>query len=137
MAIAPSGVYVIDAKRYNNAKVAVRRTGGLFAPVREQLMVNSRDRTKLLDSVARQVAAARAAVATFSHEGRSSEDIEIKTILSFVDAYLPSFGTPHIAGVPLLGAKGTAKVLRTSPGPLDERARAALHRHLAVHLPPA
>ena len=39
VAIAPSGIYVIDAKRYQNAAVRVRRTGGLLSPVKEQLMV--------------------------------------------------------------------------------------------------
>ena len=30
------------------------------------------------------------------------------------------FGTPRIGGVPLLGAKGTAKLLRAATGSLDE-----------------
>ena len=58
IAVTAGGVYVIDARRYKNAKVEVRRNGGLFSPVREQLMVEGRDRSKLLDSVARQAAAA-------------------------------------------------------------------------------
>jgi hypothetical protein len=45
--IGPVGVYVVDAKRYKNAKVAIRRTGGLFSPVREQLSLAGRDKTKL------------------------------------------------------------------------------------------
>ena len=44
IALTAGGVYVIDAKRYKNAKVRVRHSGGLFSPVREQLMVNGRDR---------------------------------------------------------------------------------------------
>ena len=57
MALTAGGVYVIDAKRYKNAKVRACRSGGLFSPVREQLIVNERDRSKLLDSVTRQAAA--------------------------------------------------------------------------------
>lgn len=30
--IGPAGVYVIDAKRYRNAKIAVRRSGGFLSP---------------------------------------------------------------------------------------------------------
>ena len=45
IALTAGGVHVIDAKRYKNAKVEVRRSGGLFSPVREQLMVNGRDRS--------------------------------------------------------------------------------------------
>ena len=65
LALTAGGVYVIDAKRYKNAKVEVRRSGGLFSPVREQLMVNGRDCSELLDSVARQAAAVRTALSTF------------------------------------------------------------------------
>lgn len=49
LALTAGGIYVIDAKRYKDAKVEVRRSGGLFSPVREQLLVNGRDRSKLLD----------------------------------------------------------------------------------------
>ena len=56
VAVAPSGIYVIDAKRYQNAAVRVRRTGGLLSPVKEQLMVAGRDRTKLIDGCAKQLA---------------------------------------------------------------------------------
>ena len=48
IALTAGGVYVIDAKHYKNAKVEVRRRGGLFSPAREQLMVNGRDRSMFL-----------------------------------------------------------------------------------------
>ena len=65
IALTAGGVYVIDTKHYRSAKVKVRRSGGLFSPVREQLMVNWRDRSKLLDSVARQAVAVRTALNPF------------------------------------------------------------------------
>jgi hypothetical protein len=50
---------------------------------------------------------------------------------------LPVFGIPRIGGVPLLGPKGTAKLLRKATGSLDENTLAALHYHLAQALPTA
>lgn len=67
VALTAGGVFVIDAKQYKNAKVRVRRTGGLLLPVREQLMVNGRDRSKLMASVSRQREAVCEAVDTFRH----------------------------------------------------------------------
>lgn len=60
--IGPAGVYVIDAKRYRNAKIAVRRSGGFLSPVRTQLMVSGRDNTKLVEAMNWQIAAVRAAL---------------------------------------------------------------------------
>ena len=137
MALTSAGVYVIDAKLYKNAKVRVRRTGGLFSPVREQLMVNGRDRSKLLDSVARQNEAVQEAIATFQDLGVTAADIPVISILCFIDADLPMFGTPRIDGVPLLGPKGTARLLRESTGSLGQDTLAALHRHLAEAMPRA
>ena len=137
IALTAAGVYVIDAKHYKSAKIEVRRSGGLFSPVREQLMVNGRDRSKLLDSVARQAAAVRTALNTFHHSGVTAANIPVVSVLCFVDAVLPVFGTPRIGGVPLLGPKGTAKLLRKATGSLDENTLAALHFHLAQALPMA
>jgi hypothetical protein len=137
IALTAAGVYVIDAKHYKNAKVEVRRTGGLFSPVREQLIVNGRDRSKLLDSVTRQAAAVRTALNTFHHSDVNAADIPVGSVLCFVDAVLPVFGTPRIGGVPLLGPKRTAKLLRKATGSLDEDTLAALHFHLAQALPTA
>jgi hypothetical protein len=132
IAVAPSGVYVIDAKRYNDKKVEVRRAGGLFSPAKEQLFIGGRDRTVLLDSVARQLAAVRAALDL----APGGCDVPVHTVLCFVDAVLPLFGTARIGGVPLLGPKATARLIATA-GPYDAATRAALHAHLADLLPPA
>jgi hypothetical protein len=137
MALTAGGVYVIDAKLYKNAKVRVRRTGGLFSPVREQLMVNGRDRSKLLDSVARQNEAVCEALSTFQHPGVTGADIPVISVLCFVNADLPMFGTPRVDGVPLLGSRATARLLRKAIGSLDQDTLAALHRHLAQAMPSA
>ena len=48
IAITAGGVHVIDVKRYQDATVEVRRSGGLFRQVSEQLYIGGRDRTHLL-----------------------------------------------------------------------------------------
>src|SRR3954454_921903 len=50
LAITPSGVYVADIKYYKDKTVEVRRTGGLFSRVKEELIIGGRDKTSLLDS---------------------------------------------------------------------------------------
>ena len=133
IAITAGGVHVIDVKRYQDATVEVRRSGGLFRQVSEQLYIGGRDRTHLLESLAKQRDAVRLALA--GHPG--GDDVRVTPILCFVDANLPLLGTPRIAGVPLLGAKGTAKLLLADHGPLDDHGRTAVQEHLARLLPPA
>jgi hypothetical protein len=81
IAVTASGVYVLDAKNYANARVRVRRIGGIFSARKEQLLLNGRDRTKLLDSLDKQFLAVSAAL-----EGRS---IPVTAMLCFVGADLP------------------------------------------------
>jgi len=132
IAIAASGVYIIDAKRYKDAAIEVRRTGGLFSPRVEKLFVAGRDRTKLLDGLDKQRAAVTQALASY----RGGPIPRITTVLCFVDANLPLFGTLSIGAVPLLGPRGTSKLLR-QPGKRRAAEREALHRQLAELLPPA
>jgi hypothetical protein len=137
MALTAGGVYVIDTKLYKNAKIRVRRTGGLFSPVREQLMVNGRDRSKLMVSIARQNEAVCEALSTFQHLEVTGDGIPVISVLCFVDADLPMFGTPRVDGVLLLGPRGTARILRKATGALAQDTLAALHRHLAQAMPTA
>lgn len=55
IAVGPSGVFVIDAKKYTG-KIEARDAGGWFK-TDERLYVNNRDRTKTVDGVLRQVEA--------------------------------------------------------------------------------
>jgi hypothetical protein len=130
IAIGPAGVYVIDAKRYVDAKVEVRRSGGLFRPVVDQLYVGGRDRTKLVTGLAPQVGAVYDALAGIP----GSDDTAVFPVLAFVDSLLPLFASLEIAGVPVVGPKGAAKLARR-PGPLDADRRAVLHAGLAAALP--
>src|ERR1019366_9258059 len=54
LAVTTSGVYVIDAKKYRG-RPHLKIEGGLFRPRLERLLVGSRDCTKLVDGVLKQV----------------------------------------------------------------------------------
>lgn len=129
--IGPAGVYVIDAKRYRNAKVAVRRSGGLMSPVRKQLMVSGRDKTSLIAAMESQIAAVRNVLS----DSAEFADVPIAAALCFVDAEFPLFGTIEINDVFVRGLGGTAKLVAAS-GPLDADAIQRLAGLIAVGLPP-
>jgi hypothetical protein len=131
LVISPAGVYVIDAKRYWNAKIAVRRSGGFLRPVRTQLMVAGRDKTKLVEAMDWQLDAVRAALS----DSAEFADIPITAALCFIDAEFPLFGTMDINDVRIRGLGGTAKLVLAA-GALNAQARAQLARHLATRLPP-
>lgn len=57
LAITPTGIYVIDAKRYRAKRPTLKVEGGILRPRVEKLMIGSRDQTKLVDGVLRQVEA--------------------------------------------------------------------------------
>ncbi len=74
--IGPSGVFVIDAKKYTG-QIEARDVGGLFR-TDDRLYVNNRDRTKLVDGVLRQVDVVRTAL------GSDFADVEVHGVLCFV-----------------------------------------------------
>jgi hypothetical protein len=128
--IGPAGVYVVDAKRYKNAKIAVRRSGGFLSPVRTQLLVSGRDKTKLVEAMDWQIAAVRTALI----DSAEFADIPVTAALCFIDAEFPLFGTIDVNDVRVRGLGGTAKLVSTA-GVLDAAARAQLAGHLAARLP--
>lgn len=130
IAVGPMGVFVIDAKRYVGATVEVRRSGGWFSPATEQLVVRGRDKTNLVTGLAPQVAAVYEALEDFAE----LDGVAVQPVLTFVDADLPWLGSMEIAGVPVLGPRATAKLVRR-PGPLTAGQRERLHAHLARCLP--
>lgn len=129
LAVAPSGVWVIDAKRYKG-QVAKRDVGGWFS-TDFRLYVGRRDCTKLVTAMSKQVAAVRAAL------GNEWADVPVRPMLCFVDAEWPWFAKPmQLAGV-LVTCPRAARELIVRPGPcspptvelvaarLDERLRPA------------
>jgi len=128
LAVAPSGVYVVDAKHYKDARVSVRRTGGILRPVREQLIVRGRDKTNLVGSLNKQYVAVV--------EAMGKHAAPVTALFCFVDAELAIFETLTVGGVPVLTPRKTARMLRR-PGPYDERERRTIWESLARQLPPA
>jgi hypothetical protein len=126
LAVAATGVHIIDVKHYPRAPVRVRRTGGLLTATKEQLLIRGRDHSRLLESVRRQHDAVR---------GVLDQVVPIHLALCFVDADLPLLAD-RIGGVGVLGPRDVARRLR-KPGPLGPAARAELVRHLASELPAA
>ena len=123
IAIGPAGVYVIDAKRYKG-RIAVVRHGGLFTRATEHLVVGRRDRSKLLDGMARQVEVVRE---------RVPPEVPVRGVLCFVDGDWPLFGTLQARGIPVLPPRKAAR-LCSAPGPLDGGAIRAVATRLAVTL---
>lgn len=84
IAIGPSGVWVIDAKRYKDKRPELRVEGGILRPRAESLRVGGRDGTKLVDGVKSQVQRVREALA--------DEVIPIAGVLCFLEADWPLLG---------------------------------------------
>lgn len=83
MAIAPTGVWVIDAKRYTG-KVAVSKP--IFGHAK--LTIAGRDKSKLVDGLAKQVGLVQDVMATLAAE------VAVRGALCFVDSEL-SASLPH------------------------------------------
>ncbi len=133
LAVARSGIHIIDVKHYKGKKVEVRRSGGLFSPRNERLYIGGRDRTGLLDSISRQFMAVRAALDDKSW----GESLLVRSVLCFVDAELPTFGVPTNAGIPILGPRSTAKYLLAANPILDAQQQDEIAALLAAALPQA
>ncbi len=132
MVLAPSGVYVIDAKNYTG-RPQLRVTGGIFSPRVEKLMVSRRDSTKLVDGVQRQMSRVRELLA---RDG-IGQDVPVHGMLCFVEGDWPLVGGSfRIRGVDVLWPRKARKVI-AAPGPLRPDRLRELHRHLAAEFPPA
>ncbi len=114
IAIAPSGVYVIDCKRYRGKiEVATPLLG------KPKLKINGRDRTKLIDGLDKQVATSR---------------LRLATLLRMFPSTAASASSPP--SYPLYYAKRLAKRLNQE-GPITVDQAQRLKEELARCLPPA
>jgi hypothetical protein len=127
LAVAASGVYVVDAKKYRG-RPQLRVDGGLVRPRVERLLVGSRDCSKLVDGVLKQVQVVR---------DQLSWDIPVHGVLCFVEADWPLFGGSFTArGVEALWPKRLYYKLQAD-GPLTAFAISEIHRYLAQVFPVA
>lgn len=83
LAVTPTGVWVIDAKRYVAKRPTLRVEGGILRARVERLMVGSSDRTKLVDGVLKQVDLVRSLI---------DDAMPVAGVLCFVDADWPLVG---------------------------------------------
>ena len=126
LAVAPSGVYVIDAK---NIAGSVRIARPLRGEAR--LMINKRNRSRLLEGLQRQVDAVRRAL---DQTGR--DDVPIVGVLCFTKAEFPLLGSMQARGLRLCHPRALRRRLKKA-GPLSVEAIDALARDLARSFPPA
>jgi hypothetical protein len=126
IAVAPTGVYVIDAKAHSGT---VRVEKPLFGAAR--LRIAGRDQTKLIDGLDRQVAAVRAALDSADHA-----NAPVQGVLCFTNADLRVLRTLTMRGHLLLYRRALAKRLN-SDGDLQPAAIDRIARALATELPPA
>jgi hypothetical protein len=129
LAVAPTGVWVIDAKRYTG-QVAKKDVGGWFSSD-VRLFIGRRDCTKLVTGMAKQVDAVRTAL------GAEWADVPVRPVLCFVETDWRWFASPfELDGVLVTWPKALRELLvRSGPyvaktverinGRLDERLRPA------------
>jgi len=129
LAVTPSGVWVIDAKRYKG-EVRKRDVGGWFS-TDLRLYVGRRNCTKLLDAMDQQVAAVRKAL------GTEWAEIPVRPMICFVDAEWPLFSKPfELDGVLVTWPKAMRELL-VHPGPYDPSTVARIAARLDERLRPA
>ena len=132
LAIAPSGVYVIDAKRYRG-KVEVRRP--IFGA--EKLLIAGRDKTKLVETLKWQAETVQAAIDSLE------EDAPVHACLCFLNPKgqtggtdIPVLRTLKVRGYPLYVPRKLAKRLN-QPGELGPDRIQAMTEALAERFPSA
>jgi hypothetical protein len=122
--VTPSGVYVIDAKKYRG-RPHLKLEGGLLRPRFEKLMVGTRNCTPVVDGVIKQVAIVGDLL---------DDSLPVHGVLCFVEADWPLIGGSFTTrGVEALWPKELYPKLR-SDGSLDVEAITTIHRTLAASL---
>jgi hypothetical protein len=126
LAVAPTGVWVIDAKRYTG-QVAKKDVGGWLSPD-VRLFVGRRDCTTLVTGMAKQVDAVRTAL------GEEWADVPVRPVLCFVDTDWRWFASPfELDGVLVTWPRALRELLvRGGPYAAEtvERIRARLDQRL-------
>jgi Nuclease-related domain len=109
--VAPTGVYVADAKYYKG-RVEVRDVSGLFGRRDLRLYVGGRDHSELARAMSWQVAAVCTAL------DELDEDVPVTSVLCFIGPEWPLFGAPtEFEGVRMEEPRSLRKLV-TRPGHL-------------------
>jgi len=129
--IARSGVFVIDSKRYSG-RLELRRAGPLWMRER-RLYIGGRDKTKLVEGMAKQTAAVREAIQPLLEEF----ELPLTPVLCFLGVDVPLLARPfEINGVRIEWPRPLKKRLEQA-GPLAPAELRLFARNLATALPPA
>ena len=130
IAVSPSGVYVIDAKKYTG-QIEARNVGGWLRQD-FRLYVNGRDQTKLADAMGYQVDVVRQAMGV-QHPG-----VPVVPVLCFVAATWPGFRPRSfsIRGVAILWPTGLGKFV-TRPSEVTAFEPAVVAQTIGRNLRPA
>ncbi len=127
IAIAASGVWVIDAKNYRG--LVERRDVGGWLKTDHRLYVGRRDRTKLTGGLGWQVDAVRSTL--------NGDEVPIHACLCFVDAEWRLWSKPfELNGVCVTWGKKLAEMI-AEPGPLTPKDVTRVAERLAGVLTPA
>ncbi|WP_028653662.1 nuclease-related domain-containing protein [Nocardioides halotolerans] len=139
IAVTPTGVWVIDAKKYRG-RPALKVGGGILRQRTEKLVVGSRDCTTLVDGVLKQVGVVEDVLLPGGRPegpGRPWGGVPVHGVLCFIEADWPLIGGAFtIRGVDVLWPKKLYPRLRAE-GRLTASDIAEIHRHLAKALRPA
>ena len=128
LAVTPTGIYVIDAKRSVGKRPQLKVEGGLLHPRTEKLLVGTRNSTKLVDGVLKQIGIVRGIV---------GPGIPIHGVLCFVEADWPLFGGSFTTrGVSVTWPKKLYPALKAD-GSISNEEIDRIHRILATALPPS
>jgi len=129
LVVAPSGVWVIDAKAYSG-KLELRNKGTFFRP-NNQLYVNGRREDRRVDGVRRQGEAVRAVLAG------AYPDVPVRAVLCFIGTEWELFDTPFEHGGALITWPRKLYKSLAKPGPLATAELDAIHLTLSQSLRPA
>ncbi|WP_292873812.1 nuclease-related domain-containing protein [Microbacterium sp.] len=128
IAVGPTGVWVIDAKRYKDKRPSLHVEGGIIRPRVESLLIAGRNHTKLADGVQGQVEKVSSAL--------GNPEIAVKGVLCFLDADWPLIGGSFaVNGVDVLWPKLLIKRMTEAPAVAIDVAE--VHARLGTHFPPA
>ena len=127
--VAPAGVFAVDAKLYRGV-IRVRDQGTLFQPD-DRLYVGGRDRSRLAEDMAWQVAVIQRVLASVSEFA----SVPVQPVLCFVDGEWALFTPQSYKGVRLEGLHSIKKLLTSrevlTPGNVE-----ALAGILSTAFPP-
>jgi hypothetical protein len=131
LVIAPSGIFVIDAKRYAG-KVELRDRGGSFRPD-IRLYVGGRDRTAVVAGMQRQLDVVQRTLADVAE----AKDAAVNSVLCFIGTEWSVFARPiRIAGTTVTWPKALSKQIEQAGELAADRVQ-ELAQRLGQALPPA